>query len=124
MSGTVDSLLARCRTAGLSLTADGDKLHVDYERAPPHDLIADLRRHKAEVIAALTARERVDGTSHPPPIRSKLARLGIACCECGRPITGKVDTWWGGLPCHRASAEAAFLSEWPKVVVVPEMSEQ
>jgi hypothetical protein len=114
----------RCRLAGLSLTADGDKLHVDYEREPAPDLIEDLRRHKAEVIAALTARERVDAPSHPPPIRSQPARLGIACCECGRPITGKVDTWWGGLPCHRACAEAAFVSEWPKNVVVPERTEQ
>jgi hypothetical protein len=124
MSGPVTALLMRCQRTGLLLTVDGDKLDVDYEREPPRELIEELRRHKAEIMAALARAESVAAPSHPPPIRPQTARLGIACCECGRPFTGRVNTWWGGLPCHRACGEAAFLSNWPDIVVVPEMTEQ
>jgi hypothetical protein len=30
------------------------------------------------------------------------------CCECGVPITERLETWWGGEQCHRACGEAAF----------------
>jgi hypothetical protein len=55
MSGTVATLLDRCQAAGLSLMVGGDALHVDYERCPPADLIEELRRYKAEIMAALSA---------------------------------------------------------------------
>jgi hypothetical protein len=37
----------------LSLAADGDALHVDFERDPPSELIEELRRRKPEVMGAL-----------------------------------------------------------------------
>jgi hypothetical protein len=56
VSGSISSLLARCHLAGLTLTAEGDKLHVDYEHDPPTALIEELRRHKVEVMCALDGR--------------------------------------------------------------------
>jgi hypothetical protein len=55
MSTAVAELLARCRTAGLSLAVEGEALHVDFEREPPSDLIEKLRQHKPEVMAALSS---------------------------------------------------------------------
>ena len=54
MNGAVCDLLDRCRAAGLSLAVEGDALHVDFEREPPADLVETLRRHKPEVMAALS----------------------------------------------------------------------
>jgi hypothetical protein len=48
-------LLDACRAAGLSLQLDGPDLFIEAERDPPSDLIAELRQHKAEVIALLRA---------------------------------------------------------------------
>lgn len=49
------ALLERCRAAGVSLVADGDVLRVKAGLAPPADLLAELKAHKAEVLAALSA---------------------------------------------------------------------
>jgi hypothetical protein len=54
LNGAVCDLLDRCRAAGLSLAVEGDALHVDFEREPPADLVETLRRHKPEVMAALS----------------------------------------------------------------------
>jgi hypothetical protein len=35
----------------------------------------------------------------------------LVCCECGMPITERLETWWGGDRCHRACGEAAFQRE-------------
>jgi hypothetical protein len=53
MTAAAAELVARCRAAGLSLTAEGEALHVDFERDPPGDLIEEFRRFKPEVMAAL-----------------------------------------------------------------------
>jgi hypothetical protein len=103
MSGTVAELLARCRDAGLSLLVEGDALCVDYERGLPLDLIEEIRLHKPEVMAVLTAPAApviaparwagmaADGPSfeEPCPERSGLIeRRGAVflhfCIECGR----------------------------------------
>ena len=55
VSGDVAELLARCRTAGLALLVEDDSLHVDFESDPPVDLIEEIRRHKPEVMAALSS---------------------------------------------------------------------
>jgi len=55
MNGTVAELHARCRAAGLALLVDGDSLHVDSASSdPPVDLIAEIRKHKPDVMAALS----------------------------------------------------------------------
>jgi hypothetical protein len=33
------------------------------------------------------------------------------CCECGLPIDERLQTSWGGKPCHRACGEAAWRRE-------------
>ena len=35
-------------------------------------------------------------------------RLLQKCCECGLPVTERLETWWGGERVHRACGEAAF----------------
>jgi hypothetical protein len=49
----VDQLLARCEAAGLSLTAEGEALHVDFERPPPAALLEELRRLKPALLVIL-----------------------------------------------------------------------
>jgi hypothetical protein len=52
MSAAVAELLARCRAAGVSLTAEGEALHVDYfDREPTAELLEELRRHKRALLA-------------------------------------------------------------------------
>jgi hypothetical protein len=53
VSGAVAELLARCQAAGLSLTAEGEALHVDYFDAPPAELVEELRRQKPALLAIL-----------------------------------------------------------------------
>jgi hypothetical protein len=54
MTAAVAELLARCRATGLSLTAEGEALHVDYfDREPPAELLEELRRHKPALLAIL-----------------------------------------------------------------------
>lgn len=53
MSGGAALLIAHCRLAGLELTAEGDRLHVDSIGEPPAELIEKLRHNKAEVLAEL-----------------------------------------------------------------------
>jgi len=51
----IGRLLTRGESAGVVLIVDSDKLHVDCEGDPPPELIEELRRHKAEVMAALSS---------------------------------------------------------------------
>ena len=45
-------------------------------------------------------------------VAAELAVEGLCvCCECGRPIEEKLETWWGGERCHRGCGEAAFQRE-------------
>jgi hypothetical protein len=52
-AAAVAELIARCRSAGLSLVPEDEALHVDFQRKPPAELIKELRRRKREVMAAL-----------------------------------------------------------------------
>jgi hypothetical protein len=47
-------LIADARTAGFSIEVDGADLVIEADRDPPPELLAELRRHKAELIAFLT----------------------------------------------------------------------
>jgi hypothetical protein len=47
------NLLDTCRAAGLSIEVDGGDLIVEADGNPPPSLLAELRQHKAEVIALL-----------------------------------------------------------------------
>jgi hypothetical protein len=50
---TARALIEASIAAGLSLDLDGDNLIIETEAEPPAALLAELRRHKAELIAAL-----------------------------------------------------------------------
>jgi hypothetical protein len=56
LSAAVTDLLDRCRAAGMSLAVEGALLCVDHECDLPPDLLEELRRHKPEIMAALSAR--------------------------------------------------------------------
>lgn len=51
--------MARCRLAGLTLTAEGDQLHVDSVGEPPIKLIEELRAAKPEILALLHKADHV-----------------------------------------------------------------
>ena len=72
----IGRLLTRCEAAGVVLIVDSDKLHVDCEGDPPLELIEELRRHKAEVMAALSSpRLKMAEVIVPPAWVEGLARL-------------------------------------------------
>jgi hypothetical protein len=76
---TAAELVARCRALGIELgvICGGATLVWESRSDPPTDLIADLSRHKAEVLAL---------------VRS----LHGNCDECGRALDEKKCCW----PCH------------------------
>jgi hypothetical protein len=91
-------LIEEARAAGCSIEVEDGDLVVEADRDPPAELIASLRQHKAELIAALLR----------------------VCCECGEVITERLVTSWGGRSCHRACGEAAWrraLSEHTRLSV-------
>ena len=47
-------LIEAARAAGLSLELVGEQIMVETDRDPPPELLAELRQHKAELIAFLT----------------------------------------------------------------------
>ena len=76
----IGRLLTRCEAAGVVLIVDSDKLHVDCEGDPPLELIEELRRHKAEVMAALSSpRLKMAEVIVPPAWVEGLARLHPDC---------------------------------------------
>ncbi len=52
---TAAGVLARAHAAGLAVAAEGGNLRLRGPVKPPADLLAELRAHKAEVLALLTA---------------------------------------------------------------------
>jgi hypothetical protein len=52
---TAAGLLARAHSAGLVVVAEGGNLRLRGPVKPPADLLAELRQHKPEVLALLTA---------------------------------------------------------------------
>ena len=51
-----ERLIETAKAAGLSIEVDGPDLIVEADHSPPDELIAELRVHKAEVIAFLLPR--------------------------------------------------------------------
>jgi hypothetical protein len=80
VNGALTELLERCRAAGLALLVEGDSLHVDFEKDPPNDLIEEIRRHKPEVVAALSSGP-VQMAKVIAPARWVLGAGGNCCSE-------------------------------------------
>ena len=122
MSGA--AALARARAAGLTLTAEGDRLRWRGP-PPPAEVLAALRRHKAEVLAQLAAN---DGPPVLPPASPEHAedeRWDRAAIEA---VHGGADAACGRLTDHmRHTAylrrlQAAALSRppsWPDPELLP-----
>ena len=51
---TAFDILSRAQQHGVSITPAGDTLKVRAERKPPDDLLAEMRAHKAEILAILS----------------------------------------------------------------------
>ena len=77
---TAQSLLRTARAIGLTFDVAGDSLVIDADRDPPPTLLAELRRHKFELIALLKQERAeqaapIDGGSIPRAWAEGLARL-------------------------------------------------
>jgi hypothetical protein len=94
--------LRAAQAAGVTIKVDGDVLVLAAPARPSDDVLEALRHQKDEIVAVL----RPSSSSSTPT--SKSPRLGLACCECGKPINEPLPTSWGGLPCHRECGEAAW----------------
>jgi hypothetical protein len=110
---TTRDLLARCRTLGIALAAASDgALTWEADTDPPAELLAELREHKAELLALLSTPAGVPTGPAPSPA----AQLFFAD-ETGRPCSaGDAYLWtWSGalewfytsrdpVPCRRQSS--------------------
>jgi hypothetical protein len=108
---TAARLLETCRAAGLSLDIQGNDLFVEFDRDPPAGLIAELRQHKAELIAALAPvappEERAAIVEHGAAVPRAWAE-GFAALSAMPPPTGFSTERW-----HRiVDAAGAFLDRW------------
>jgi hypothetical protein len=65
---TAPGVLARAHAAGLAVVADGGNIRLRGAVKPPADLLADLRTHKADVLALLTAPEVLPFCSSNPRV--------------------------------------------------------
>ena len=45
-----ESLFVECWKAGIKLSVNGDKLHLEAPSNPPDDLLARLKEHKPEML--------------------------------------------------------------------------
>ncbi len=57
---SVTSILTRVSAAGITLTANGDRLRFDAPHGLPPELRADLVEHKAEILALLASQPFAD----------------------------------------------------------------
>jgi hypothetical protein len=106
------ALLEACRAAGLSIEADGEHLIVEAVGDLPSDLLAELRAHKPEIIAALTAapddiEERAAIVEFGAGVPRRWAE-GFAALSSMPPPTGFSPERW-----HRiVDAAGVFLDRW------------
>lgn len=57
---TAETILSRCRALGIPISMNGDRLHVGVESDRlPADLLDELKAHKAELLAMLSAESRI-----------------------------------------------------------------
>lgn len=61
---TIEHILAEARQHGVHLKANGDQLQIEAAALPSAELLANIRAHKSEILAALCPRPRLtpDGT--------------------------------------------------------------
>jgi hypothetical protein len=105
-------LIEDARAAGLSMEVDGSDLIVEADRDPPADLLAELRQHKAEVIAFLRppSRETADAAQDADDLDERAALI-----EYG---AGVLRAWAEGYAALCAMpAPAGFSPErWQRII--------
>ena len=113
---TAQSLLLAAQAAGLTFEVDGDALIVESDRDLPPELIAELRQHKAELLAFLTPQQGPDADDLDE--RAALIEVGAAvprrwaegyaALSSMPPPTGFSPERWSRI----VDATGAFLDHW------------
>jgi len=75
MTGRPQTLLRAARALGLRLEADGDDLYLDGDIIPPAALVAQLRRHKADLLEIVRCGEAEAADTIPFEWAAGFARL-------------------------------------------------
>jgi hypothetical protein len=93
-------VLRRANDYGVQVAVREDRLRMTAPRKPPDDLLAELRQHKAEIIAVLsrsptkvrTAAEAIEAGRQFELVTGKLPAVEAAPAESGKPKPwGAVD---------------------------------
>src|SRR5437763_734888 len=113
-------LLETARAAGLSIEADGADLVIETDRAIPPDLLAELRQHKAELIAVLVPPSSAATPTDPDELdeRAALIQFGAnvprrwaegyaALCSMVPPSAFSPERWQ-----RIVDAAGSFLDRW------------
>src|SRR5438477_10504152 len=113
-------LIEDARAAGLSIEVEGADLIVEADCEMPPDLIAELRRHKAELIAVLVPPSRASTPADPDELdeRAALIEFGanvprrwaegyVALCSMAPPSGFSPERWQ-----RIVDAVGSFLDRW------------
>jgi hypothetical protein len=104
------ALIAAARAEGLTIVAEGDNLVIETDRDPPAALLAELRQHKAELIAVLSVDDPEEGAAiiaeHASVLRAWAE--GIARLDPDRPLSNVPPRRWRAV----CGAIGAFLDRW------------
>lgn len=108
------ALLARAHAAGAVLSVANGRVVVDGASRLPPSVLVDLRAHKAEVLAALTA--QANDPAHLPPRAAAATRTADALPSEPAAAKASVTAW-----AERAAADALDgyeapepTSDWPE----------
>jgi hypothetical protein len=110
-------LIEEARAVGLSIEVEGGDLIVEADCDPPAELLAELRQHKAELLAVLI-----------PPVTDSASTLQpsdlderAAIVEYGSGVPRRWAEGYAAL--SSMPAPAGFSSErWSRIVMLPEIS--
>jgi hypothetical protein len=107
-------LLDACHAAGLSLQLDGQDVFVESDRDPPPDLLAELRRHKAELIEFLRddLDERAALIEEGAGVPRSWAEGYTALCTMPPPAGFSLGRWQ-----RVVDATGVFLDRWAPTAI-------
>jgi hypothetical protein len=101
-------LIEDAQAAGCSLEIENGDLVVEADRDPPAELLASLRRHKAELIAALLPRDRAPLLGHEKNESLRSWTDGFAALSRMPAPSGFSSQRWGRI----INATGIFLDRW------------
>src|SRR5260370_10125625 len=111
-------LIEDVRAAGFSIEVDGGDLIVEADRDPPSELVAELRAHKAELIAFLTSNRDEESGADELDERAAIIEYGAgvprrwaqgfaALCSMSAPSGFTPERWQ-----RIIDAAGVFLDRW------------